>query len=322
MPLGIICTRPTEGVPMALNPFVLFLSPGRSGTRFLYQCFQKTYPEWDQREHFHHESLGVKDTLPRRYFRPYSPQRQRRLLEESPGLQRQLKTWRNQVQAGPVVEFGWTLSHLAPLLHKEFGSRFQVVHLYRHPVMFAGSRSSMGNYRGRYPHEDKALLSPHDDYVQNKQFRERWSSMTPFERCLFWWLEYFEMGEEFLTKNPEVPTVKVPSERIFENPRDKIESLASFAGLQKRSAEPDVGTNPTRKAHRERYPVGREWRRYQNHDEIMQAGRNLGYSMDEQDLAPRIKRYQLPEGWASRARRYLGYWKIKSWLRRIISSEG
>src|SRR5438045_168084 len=91
----------------------------------------------------------------------------------------------------PYIECGHPSWSTIPYLVERFRGRVKVVHLVRHPVETAYSWLTQFAYcPPRVPHlAEKILVSPFDDGVRHPSYRERWPSMTPYEKALYYWLE-------------------------------------------------------------------------------------------------------------------------------------
>src|SRR5262249_42648763 len=89
------------------------------------------------------------------------------------------------------IECGYALWKSIPFLIDRFAPDVRIIHLVRHPVPTAWSWLTHRAFcEPLLPHlPEKVLLSPFDEGVQFSQYRERWSSMSPYEKALYYWLE-------------------------------------------------------------------------------------------------------------------------------------
>jgi hypothetical protein len=240
-----------------------------------------------------------------------------------PAIRRVVDVWSDQLNTQHVVETGWTAALLAPVLHRVFGDRFRVVVLHRHPVLFAASRAVMGNYSDAYS-SDSHEQSPFDPVSLHPEYRDRWAAMSPFERCLFWWLEYTDMALEFIHRHVEVPSLLVSADDLFRN-AEKRQEVLHFMGLDSSRA---IATPPrTNDIQRSRftvetYPLGDEWRRYVRHPVIVHCAEMLGYDFDEEYLQKALLRYCLPQSLTSRLRYHIGFHKKKQRIKRLSQKLG
>lgn len=286
------------------------ISPGRSGTAYLYRAFSSSFPT---KGSLYHEALHVAESRPRDFFRPYEPDVQEAIRAQDP-IARCVERWARELEDGPVVEFGWTAAHLAPFLADMFQDRFQVVLLHRHPVVQAGSRATMGNYSDGYEsHAHK--ISPDDPRTLYPTFGDRWTSMSPFEKCLYWWLEYTGMGLEFLRRRPEIASNVVASSELFDSSSTVLSGLTAFLGFRSGQVEaPEGRVNTIARSRVERWPLGAEWKKHRRHTEVHSLADELGYEFDEGELEEAMQRYQYDRGVGPLLRHHLRYWRIKAVL--------
>src|ERR1700677_2734126 len=83
-----------------------------------------------------------------------------------------------------------------PYLAQCLSGRIRIVHLVRHPVPTAFSWLSHGAYvPPLLPHmPPKEFITPFMPGVSFPEYRDRWPAMTPFERCLYYWMEVNTFG--------------------------------------------------------------------------------------------------------------------------------
>jgi hypothetical protein len=127
------------------------------------------------------------------------------------------------------VECGHPLWSSLPYLLRRFAGRARVVHLVRHPVPVAFSWLTMSAYTPPFASHvpERVLLSPFDAGVQFPAFRERWPSMSPYEKALFYWAEVNALGLR-LEREAGVPWLRVRFEDIVRG--DALARLVEFAG--------------------------------------------------------------------------------------------
>ncbi len=129
------------------------------------------------------------------------------------------------------IECGHPAWSSLPFLLRYFAGRVRVVHLVRHPVTTAWSWVTQRAYCDPMgPHvSEKVLLSPFDEGVQFRSFRERWPGLTPYEKALFYWAEVNAFGLQLET-TASVPWLRLHFEKLFSD--DSIDALLDFAGLR------------------------------------------------------------------------------------------
>src|SRR5690606_1880952 len=110
------------------------------------------------------------------------------------------------------------------------------------------------------------------------------------------WVEYVLAWREVPKRYPEVPTLLVPSEALFRDPRGWFDKIARFAGL-----DGEIVLNEAAKKNEfnpkgsQRYPLGELWRAYRRHPEVLELAEYLGYRLEDVELAEKMQRYQPPD---------------------------
>jgi hypothetical protein len=206
------------------SPVVMFLSTGRCGTQWLTATFRKLHHE----VRCEHEPIGPL-YAPRRHFRRYGePQR---VLDE-PAVAEHLAGI--QAETRPYVETGWPLIPALPHLATAIPERLRVVHLTRHPVPAALSHLAHNSYAGS-PRDDTftrlATLGPSDPRVFQPRYTSRWETLTPYEKCLFWWTEVNLFGLEFARRFPDIPLLRIQSEALLSPTSELLPRMLAFVGI-------------------------------------------------------------------------------------------
>jgi hypothetical protein len=291
---------------MAAYPITLTVSPGRSGTVFLHSTFQKNFPDGGS---VTHELIHAMVAQPAAFHRGYDVQTRRQILS-MPIIQDLLARWRQQAETGPVVDFGWTMSSLVPAFYEALGEQFRVFVLHRHPISAAGSFATMG-FNKALRHERYALTPTHPR-VRYAHYQDRWGRMSPFEKCLFRWLEVTAYGLELESHVPRNQYLVVGFEELVKS-EATLAKIGQFLGYPSdRQLTRGAETNSVERRSREMNPVGREWRNYRHFPELLDLARGLGYNMEEAHVASLIRKYQLPPGILPYLRSVSGYWRLKS----------
>lgn len=300
-----------------MHPITLTISTGRCGTTLLEKSFKETYQggsNWISHEYLRQNitNVGV-------YHRCYSESCQKEMLNKE--IVELLEEWKAVSLRGPVVDFGWTMRSLIPYFLDKLGSQFRVIHIHRHPVAVAASLKIKGSYS--INNSPQWAIAPDHPRALYPQFKSRWASMTPYEKCLYLWLEVSAYAAEVREKYPELPFLEVRSEDLFRSNESMIE-IAKFTGFWK----PDVAIKRSRENNSrhifslERRPIKGEWISYQKHPELVEFGKNLGYCMDEDYVAALIRKYQLPKGVLPYIRNKTGYWAHREKIGRIMRRIG
>lgn len=251
---------------MTKHGALFVLSTGRCGTQWLAEALRGIAGD---RALVAHEPLD-NDYAPREILgagRPEAldPDLAEPVLEHLEAVEATLRD-RNYIECGHPL---WST---LPYLLERFAGRVRVVHLVRHPVPVAISWLTMTAYIPPLaPHlREKVLLSPFDDGVRFPAFRERWSSLTPYEKALYYWAEVNALGLD-LEKSQDVPWLRVRFEDLFRV--ETMEAVASFAGLEGPVTIPSDTVDDYRF-------LTRAWtdpRRIANHAEVVSVADQLGY---------------------------------------------
>ena len=262
---------------------------------------------------------------PRHLFRCFEPERQDAALRD-PAIGGLVRDVARSSGRKPVLMFGNTISHLAPVFHRELGSRLRLLHLHRDPVVTAASmyvRIRPEWWRRPAYDEDPygMRISPFDPHARFVEYRDRWADLSLFERILYEWVERHAAALETHERLPEVPFLSVSSEELFEAPAEVVERVAEFVGLDppERAAGTATRRNETWSRSREQRPLGDAWRAYASHPLVLELAERLGHRLDSGRLEREMTRYQLPPGVMPWIRHRTKYWELRGraagWLR-------
>jgi hypothetical protein len=264
----------------------------------------------------------------RHLFRCFDAERQDVALVD-PVIGGFVRDVQREAELRPVLIFGNTLSHLAPVFRRVLGDRLRLLHLHRDPVVTAASifvktRAEWWDRVGRYENDAFGLrVTPFDPHAAYPEYRERWPSMTLFEKILYQWLERHayaveagrRLGGSFLS---------LRSEDLFEDPSTTLRTLGRFAGLDPPPglfAVEGARRNQSWARSRERNPLGEGWRAYLEHPAVIALARELGHPLEPVALEREMERYQLPRGLLPWLRHRGRYWerraRVARWLRRV-----
>lgn len=162
-----------------MSSATFFLSTGRCGTQWLAANLERFYGESIR---VAHEPLQTE----------YNP---RRMLADaarpSPAAREHLEKIRRGIETRPYVECGHPCWSSLPWIAEALAGRMRIVHLVRDPVATAASWVSRGAFIPPIlPHiRERELISPFDEGATLAGYRERWSALLPFEKCLLYWAE-------------------------------------------------------------------------------------------------------------------------------------
>ena len=226
----------------------------------------------------------------------------------------------------PVLIFGNTISHLAPVFHRVLGERLRFLHLHRDPVVTAASMyvRMKPEWWRRPKYEDDPYgmrISPFDPHARFVEYRDRWAGLSLFEMILYEWAERHAAALEAHERLRDVPFLSVPSEDLFAAPAAVVERLAGFVGLDppQRGPADAPRRNATWDRSREQRPLGDVWRVYDSHPVVLELAARLGHRLDPGRLERQMERYQLPPGLMPWIRHRTKYWELRGraarWLR-------
>jgi hypothetical protein len=203
---------------------VTFLSSGRCGTGWLADGLRAFHRDLD----VEHQPLGPL-YKPRRYFRRFDdPAAILDVPEVAAHVERIERARR------PYVETGWPLFPALPLLARRLPDRLRIVHVTRHPVPSALAHLARKAYAGSRRHDAYtrwATLGPLDPNVFQPSYASCWASLTPYEKCLFWWTEVHLAGVELPGRLDGIPVMRIRAEDLLSGRRAPLERLLAFMEL-------------------------------------------------------------------------------------------
>jgi hypothetical protein len=202
------------------------------------------------------------------------------------GIERRLET-RSYIETGPLR---WSA---IPYAADRLRGRVRVVHLTRHPVPTACSWLTHGAYQQPFlPHEtEKTLLSPFDPGTRFGEYRERWETLGPFEKCLYYWAEVNAFALAF-EASTTVPWFRLKYEDLFDG--DGFERLLQFLDLP---ALAGGGESRKTVVDEFRFLTG-TWQDLQtlkNHPRVIEIASQLGYDINAFDEAALRARYLMQD---------------------------
>jgi hypothetical protein len=266
-----------------LNQATFVISTGRCGTQWLAEVLRQSAGNAAM---ITHEPLGAdyasREMLAAKSPASLAPELAEALLEHVDVIERRL-------DEKPYLECGHPLWSSLPYLLDRFAGRVRVIHLVRHPVPTAWSWLTQRAYCPPLaPHlPERVLLSPFDEGIQFPSFRERWPSLTPYEKSLFYWAEVNAFGLQ-LEQAADVPWMRVRIEDLFRGAG--LAELLAFAGLGSVPAP----VPPVDKFHFLANPC--DPRLIEHHPEVVEVARALGYDPLDCDEGELRRRYLRPGG--------------------------
>jgi len=258
------------------------VSTGRCGTQWLASVLERLFGDSAVVEHepLDHD-YAMRDMLAARDPHRLDPGHAEPLLDHIAMIEEVLET-------KPYIECGHPNWSTIPYLVERFAGRVKLVHLVRHPVPTA--LSWLTHYAYCPPASAhlpmRVLVSPFDEGVRHPEYRERWESMTPYEKALYYWLEVNALGAEMVDRG-DVPSITVRYEDLFRGLA--LERLLAFANA------PDVARDvPAADEHVDRFrffsPVWNDLGAIADHPAVVALAERLGYDaldFDEEKLQRR-----------------------------------
>lgn len=176
---------PDGGAETRSQPAAVFvMSTGRCATQFLAARLADVAPDCV----VEHEPLKA-GYRPRRVLA--NPERPYALLGRNAGIQRKFVEIEDVLASGRrYIDVGWPVFAWLPYLMQRFGRRLAFAHLVRDPFATAASLLTHGFFGGRNDaYARHAILQAGDQGVAFAQFAGRYPAFSPFEKCLYHWLE-------------------------------------------------------------------------------------------------------------------------------------
>jgi hypothetical protein len=284
-----------------VNAATFVLSTGRCGTQWLAKSLIDHYPdllsvthEPYQREYLPRQLLGIDDPA------------------QWPSIaliDRHLAAIEQDLAAKSYIECGWPCYGPLRYFAERLSGRVRVIHLVRHPVPTAASMVTHLCYHAR-PDQltEKALLTPTDAGVAMPEYAERWTSLSRFEKCLYFWGEIALLAVRY-ERQLGAPWLRVRCEDMFGG--DALDEVLAFIGLPRREA-----IYAARRTRFDSYPMGTnlrleaEWQAIRGHPRILELARQFGYdplAVDPDRLKLRYEFSPAPGQGAGRA--WLPEWK-------------
>lgn len=160
------------------------MSTGRCSTQFLAQVLAETAPDCV----IEHEPIRY-EYMPRKVFR--QPREFKRALGANVIPQRKLIQIDDILAAeNRYVDVGWPTFAWLPYLSGRFGEKLEFGHLVRNPFYCATSMVTQGFFTGGSANYVRtAIIHATDPKVAFPRFAAAFDSYTPFEKCLYHWLE-------------------------------------------------------------------------------------------------------------------------------------
>lgn len=240
------------------------MTTGRSGTQWLASQLAEAA---GGRATVEHEPI-LDDYRPRTMLAVHDPHR---LREDYAGAVLQHVEWIESVLAErEYIETGYPVWATLPWLAERLRGRIRIVHLVRHPVPVAFSwvthRAYCTPFAAHTP--ERILLSPFDEGVRFPEYRDRWASLPPQEKVLYYWLEVNAAAMK-LEQRTSAPWLRV---RLEDLRGETLARLHAFVGLPTPAAAKGV-------VDEHRFTSDQPWdpARIADHPRVVELARQLGY---------------------------------------------
>lgn len=263
-----------------MNFATFVLSTGRCGTQWLATALAEAYADQLAVEH---EPLHSR----------YQP---RKALESAAAaaqlpaeVLRHMEAIEAQLQTRAYIECGHPSWSTLPDLIERFRGRVRIIHLVRHPVPTSCSWLTHQAYQPPLlPHlPEKILLSPFDAGIRFAEYRARWPTLTPFEKCLYYWTEVNAFGLD-LQSRLELPWLQLRYEDLFHG--EGLGRLLEFLQLPPRESILQRRAEVIDQ-HHSYLATAEPWRVIHDHPRAVAIAQQLGYRVDAIDDAALARRY-------------------------------
>lgn len=207
-----------------MHKATFFLSTGRCGTQWLATHLAAACGD---RAHVVHEPLPT-EYKPRRMLAAAAGNSE---IQPLPKAEAHVAQIARQLDERPYVECGHPCWSSLPWIAQRLADRLRIVHLVRSPGAMAKSWVSRGAHiPPMLPHfPERELLSPFDEGSAFGEYRERWASMLPYEKCLIYWAEVNALGLRLEGRFPGA-WLRLRYEDLFRG--DGAARLLEFLGME------------------------------------------------------------------------------------------
>ncbi|MEM9274304.1 MAG: tetratricopeptide repeat protein [Cyanobacteria bacterium P01_F01_bin.143] len=255
-----------------LKNAIFFLSTGRCGTQWLQKILSQTYAD---EAIVTHEPIGPQ-YQPKKFFRAYNKLEQ---LQSIPLVQRHL-AWLHSLPENKIyIETGWPCFAAIPLLCNLLEGKIKIVHLVRNPVYTALSLCKHNFYRADIRNDDYIKLAQLDPFIPGilqRDYQNRWQTMTAYEKCLFQWTEINQYARELHQRFAKVPFLQIKMEDLFQDDSEAMESLIDFINLPfKNSLKESLALRID--DYQYQTNLDYDWQQIFNHSGTISLAKQLGY---------------------------------------------
>jgi len=264
------------------------LSTGRCGTQWLALKLKSVYGDLLSVEHEPlHNGYEPRRMLGLKSPTDLGPDAGAVILGHAEDIERRLETQ-------PYIECGHPCWGAMPWLAQRFAGRVRIIHLFRHPIPTALSWLTHTAYEKPFlPYlQEKILVSPFDEGVAFPEYRENWSTLSAFEKCLYYWAEVNALGLD-LESTAGLPWLRVSYEELFTPPG--IAKVLGFVDLPPRAGMIEAAGEVIDEHRFKSASPFPDLEVVSRHERVLEVAANLGYSTSWADVSALRQRY-LPFG--------------------------
>lgn len=198
------------------------LSPGRCGTQWLSKVFSNDNPlHWVTHEPLH---LHYEPTI----NSPENP------LKKNTNI---LQDHLNKIKAhldtgGNYLECGFPCWRHIAWFKNQLGSRCKVIYIHRNPIENAGSLLKLNAFTlPLLPHiPEKIFFHPDAEGALMPEYKYKWASLSPFEKCLYFWAEVNLQAQIYFEQFGKENWLTIPFGELFS--AQARESIARFTSIK------------------------------------------------------------------------------------------
>lgn len=266
-----------------MHSAIFFLSTPRCGTQWIAKNLAEAYSDVAE---VVHEPIGY-DYNSRHFYREYESEDICNIKE----VKDHIDYIRNVIKNKIYIEVGFPLYAALPSFGRKFNGSVKFIHLVRNPIPTAYSMVTHKIYSSKRKElNEKIMLYPQDKNVFLDYYKNSWSQINDFEKCLFYWSEiqmyYFEIKQRMYN----VPMMSLRYEDILEEPEKRYREIVDFIDLPwRREVASRLNEEVDEYKNKIDEPVQIE--KVYNHPQTVALALRFGYSVDTIDKKNLDKRY-------------------------------
>lgn len=277
-----------KGLDQDLHSAVIFLCTPRCGTQWISNYLSEYYSD---------EAVTLHEPLENEYYLKKNLGKLKASATKREAIAKHLDFVDEITNNMIYIEVGWQSIAGIAELYQRLPNRLKVIHLYRNPVKVAASLVTHNWYTGKVKERfEKAELTPFDEGAFLTEYKEKWETLSLFEKSLYYWTEINLRAVEIKYRYPHLPFFSLKFEDFFEGKKEiqritLIEMLA-FMGL---SYDDNMlkALDVKYDKYRSRTSININWKKIYDHPQTVALGEKLGYGFDDEI---NLSRYKDPFG--------------------------